>query len=422
MSKKENSKLLYEAYGEKVCLAPFFNSFYSTNATVDPTQKANNAVRPCSLITGNLNEWAIENNSIGETRNNETWINLRRSFLEGKFETIRHCRSCIEAERQGASSARQLNNDYLFEHLDIDIMEEMKRIVDNGLKTDRVFALDYFPSSYCNYACIMCAPGASTGRTTFAIKVLGEKWKEFTNPVDSDFYELLKDIKILGFTGGETIMQPEVHNCLDYLIANDLAKQMIITILTNLSDFPDEVIEKFKHFKKVLYTISVDGIGEVIEYQRRGSRWATVEKNALKIHACPTVHEIVNYVVTAVNILSAMDFIDWCHENDFKFICISAVFQQKTLGTPALPPELKELALQRLKEGRKRFEHYLSPEYNNHQKNWVNAIDMLINTLENTEHDPEALKKFINHIELENLASKKPLHAVVPEWAPWFTN
>jgi MoaA/NifB/PqqE/SkfB family radical SAM enzyme len=422
MNKKENSKLLYQAYGEKMCLAPFLNSFYSTTETVELDKPANNTVRPCSLIHGYGNDWHIQNNSISETRNNEIWVNLRRSFLEGKFETITRCSTCIEAERQGASSARQLNNDYLFEHLDIDIISEMQKIIDNNLKTSSVFAMDYFPSSFCNYACIMCHPGASTARTTFAIKIHGKKLQHIINPVDSDFYDMLKNIKILGFTGGETIMQPEVHNLLDYLIANDLAKEMIITILTNLSDFPDTIVEKFNHFKKVLYTISIDGVGEVIEYQRRGADWPTVEKNALKLRSCSTVHEIVNHVVTAVNILNAMDFIDWCHNNDFKFIVISAVFQQNTLGSPALPPELKTLALQRLQEGRKRYEHYLSSQYKNYQKNWVTTIDLLINTLENTQFDPAALKRFVKHIKLENQASKKPLHEVVPEWAPWFVN
>jgi FlaA1/EpsC-like NDP-sugar epimerase len=146
----------------------------------------------------------------------------------------------------------------------------------------------------------------------------------------------------------------------------DLAKDMIITILTNASDFPDSLVEKFKKFKKVLYTVSIDGIGAVIEYQRRGARWATIVENVAKIQASP-VHQVVNHVVTAVNILGAMDFVDWCYANNLKYTSISHVFQEH-LGIAAVPPELKTIALERLTTGRKRYEHWATPAYSNHEK------------------------------------------------------
>ena len=415
MSNKANSKTLYEKYGEKMCLAPFLNSFYSTTEVVEINRSGYNNVRPCSLITGS--QWGVKNSNILETRNSDLWKNLRQSFLDGKMNQITECSSCINAERAGSSSPRQLNNDYLFEHLDIDIMAEIKKIIDAGLVADSIHAIDYMPSNYCNYACIMCASGASSQRLVFEIKN-GAKIKNVTNPVDSDFFTLLKDVKILGFTGGETILQPEVHTLINYVIENNLAKDMIITVLTNVSDFPDDLLEKFKQFKKVLYTISIDGVGDVIEYQRRGAIWDNIAKNAIKIHQSP-VHEIVKYVVTAINILSAMDFVDWCHANDLKFACVSHVFQSY-LGVAAMPPELKELALIRLTEGRKRYEHYLNPNYNNYEYGYVRTIDHLISTIENVEFNPQDLTRFIRHIKLEDIASKKPLKQVVPEWAPWF--
>jgi len=416
MKKEDMSKKLYETYGPKMCLAPFLNSFYTTNNVLQPGEAAYNVVRPCSLIQG---DWSVKSSTLKESRNNDAWRNLRQKMLDGKLEEINMCDVCNNAERQGASSPRQLNNDYLFEHLDLDIMAELEKIIAAELVSDSVYAVDWMPSNYCNYACVMCSAGASSQRFTFEIKN-GQKLKYVSNSVEPDFYELLTDVKILGFTGGETILQPEVHKLMDYLIEKDLAKNIIMPILTNASDFPDSLVEKFKHFKKVLYTVSIDGIGDVIEYQRRGAHWPTVEKNAQKIHQTPVVHEIVNHVVTAINILSAMDFIDWCHDNDMKFIAISIVFQQHKLGVAAMPPELKSLALQRLKEGRLRYKHYLNPSYNNFEGNFLLAIDRLIGTIEHVEFDPNALKRFIEHIKKEDTASKKPLREVVPEWAPWF--
>ena len=414
---KQDAKKLYEKYGGKICLAPFLNSFYATGHLIWPTDIAQNRLKPCTIIKSY--GWYTQNSSLKETRNNDTWKQMRQDMLDGKMDEIPGCKDCSHAEKIGASSARQLNNDYLFEHLDIDIMAEMEKIVSAGLVTDSIYALDYMPSNYCNYACVMCDSSASSQRYTFDVKN-GSPAKYVIHPVESDFLNLLKDVKILGFAGGETILQPEVHHVMDYLIEQDLAKNIIITMLTNASSFPDSLVEKFNKFKRVLYTVSVDGIGDVIEYQRRGAVWSTVEKNVLKIHQTPTVHEIVNHVVTGINILSAMNFVDWCHANDLKYITITPVYQQNVLGISVLPPELKNLALHRLKVGRKRYDHYLSAEYKNSESNYVLTIDRLINTIENSEFNPTALENFIKHIHLEDTASKKPLREVVPEWAPWF--
>jgi len=416
MNRKEDVKKLYNKYGEKMCLAPFVNSFYSTCGVVGLDQTVDNFVRPCSVIQAS-ERWNIQNNNITDTRNSDIWKNMRQSFLDGVMPDV--CGTCINAERVGASSPRQLNNEYLFEHLDIDIMVEVQQIVEAGLVADSVYALDYMPSNYCNYACVMCYAGASSQRLTFDIKQ-GAKSKYQINPVDVDFFDVIKDVKILGFTGGETILQPEVIKLIDYVIDQGLASKMIITILTNASDFPDSLVEKFKQFKKVLYTVSIDGIGDVIEYQRRGARWANIQENVAKIHQSP-VHEIINHVVTGVNILGAMDFVDWCHSNDLKFVSVSHVFQEH-LGMAALPPELKSLALERLRAGRKRYEHYLNPEYINYEYGYVQTIDRLISTVENVNFNPRALDQFVQHIKLEDTVSKKPLREVVPDWAPWFVN
>ena len=406
---------LYATYGDRMCLAPFVNSFYSTCGVVDPDQTVANFVRPCSVIQAGP-EWNVQDSNITATRNTRVWQNLRQSFLDGHMPMS--CGTCINAERAGASSPRQLNNAYLFEHLDIDILAEVKRIVDAELIADSIYTLDYMPSNYCNYACVMCYSGASSQRYTFDISQ-GRAIKYEINPVDLDFFDVIRDVKILGFTGGETILQPEVNRLIDYAIEQGLAGDMIITILTNASNFPDRLVEKFRQFKRVLYTVSIDGVGAVIEYQRRGARWATIVENVAKIQASP-VHPVINHVVTAVNILGAMDFVDWCYANNLKYISISHVFQEH-LGIAALPPELKELAIERLQSGRRRYEHWATPAYSNHEKaQYVQTIDRLISTVESIEFKPAALAKFIKHINIEDTVSKQPLQAVVPEWAPWF--
>ena len=416
MSKKDVVKL-YDRFGPKMCLAPFLNSFYSTCGVVGAEQTVSNHVRPCSMIRPGA-FWDIKENKILDSRNNWMWKELRKTFLDGRLHDL--CTTCSNAESAGASSPRQLNNEYLFEHLPIDIIAEVERIINNDFVAEAVVALDYMPSNFCNYACVMCFAGASSQRYTFEIKN-GNQLKYQINPVDTDFFDLIQDVKILGFTGGETIMQPEVHRLLDYIIEQGLAQDMIITMLTNGSEFPDNLLDKFAKFKRVLYTVSIDGVGPVIEYQRRGAVWATVEQNALKINRSPVVHEIINHVTSAINILGAMDFVDWCYHNKIENVAVSAVYQEH-LGAAVLPPELRTMALERLQTGRARYDRLARTGTDIVARKCIRTIDLLLNTVNNTPHKPSALEAFVKHIQRENLVSTRTLDQAVPEWAPWFAN
>jgi MoaA/NifB/PqqE/SkfB family radical SAM enzyme len=418
MKSKKNVKVLYDQFGDKMCLSPFVQAFYSTNSLsgVSLSGTDGNHVRPCTVIASSP-KWNILNNSIGDSYNSAVWKDVRQTFLDGDLHPM--CTTCINAENAGSSSPRILANEYMFEHIDADvIMGAMHEIANNNLNSHKILTLDWMPSNYCNYSCIMCFGAASSQRYAFEIKKGFPKRKYNINKVDLDFFDLIKHVEILGFTGGETILQPEVHELIDYLIQNNLSQKLIITILTNVSEFPDKLIEKFKQFKKVLYTVSIDGTGEIIEYQRRGAVWSNVATNAVRIFQASELHAIVNHVVTGVNILNAMDFIDWCKDNKIYHIAISKVYQSH-LGPEVLPPELRKLAWSRLIEGRRRYQNFANSSY---EKKWLDSIDKLISIIETSKHSKEDLQKFIKHIKEENTESKRPLHEIVPEWAPWFTD
>ena len=137
MSNKDQVKQLYARYGDQMCLAPFVNSFYSTCGVVNSDQTVANFVRPCSIIQAGPH-WDVQNQNITDTRNSQVWRNIRQQFLNGEMPDM--CSTCRNAERVGASSPRQLNNEYLFEHLDIDIMSAVEQIVNSNLFANKVYA------------------------------------------------------------------------------------------------------------------------------------------------------------------------------------------------------------------------------------------------------------------------------------------
>jgi MoaA/NifB/PqqE/SkfB family radical SAM enzyme len=419
---------IYQELGSDICLYPFFGAFYQTNNVIPRAETSRpNSVRPCSIVRAqDPSKWDIVNQSIVDARNSPAWKQIRADFLAGKFHDIHDCRDCSYNERSGTTSPRQMNNKFFSEKFDIDIVEEVREIQRNDLDVHDIIALDYYPSNYCNYQCIMCAGGASSQRQTFEVKFMGRDEKNSLNAPDADFWEILDRVSIINFTGGETVLQKQVLQVMDHLINNQRADSCLITLLTNASSSPNELTDRFQHFQDVIYNVSIDGTGDVIEYQRRGCDWPTVEANSLEILNHTNIGCVINFVLTSVNVLSAMDFVDWCYDhnigpkkdadNQVSFINISPVFRVDELGMGALPPSLREIAQQRLQQGQDRYRMLDTPM----SRFYVTIIQRVLDVISNTAWSQNLTDRFVEHIRIEDKVSKKKLVEVVPEWQPWF--
>lgn len=418
---------IYQELGENICLYPFFGAFYQTNNVIPIAQAGKpNSVRPCSIVMADdWTKWDITNGSVVQGRNSPAWQQMREDFLAGRFHEIHDCRSCSYNERSGTTSPRQQNNKFLAQFLDADIVQEVRRIMADGNQVRDVLTLDYYPSNYCNYSCVMCAGGASSQRHTFEVRVLGRKEKIVLNDADPDFYSILDRVQIINFTGGETVLQKQVHEIMDYLIQRDLAKNIVITLLTNASSSPEDLDQKFREFKQVIYNVSIDGIGDVGEYQRRGSKWSTVEQNSLTLMNHRYISTVINFVLTGINSLNISEFVHWCYDQGFGprdqryidggWINVSPVFRVDHLGVGALPPPLRELALARLADTRSRF--VADTAYDDFYRR---LIDRFASVIDSTQFDSRHLQQFVEHIRKEDTVSKRPLIQIVPEWAPYF--
>lgn len=401
---------IYSELGNNICLYPFFAAFYQTNNKFENSRPHSlNSVRPCSVILENdQSVWNIDNDSIVESRNSDCWREVRQKFIEKSCHEITGCSACSYNEKSGATSARKMNNHFFAEFLSCDIVDEVKKIIDNQYRTDTVRTLDYFPSNYCNYECIMCDGGASSTRFTFEVKIQNIKQTMQLNKVDADFYNILNTVEVINFTGGETILQNQIVDLIDYLIEKDLAKNIVVTLLTNASSFPEKLEIKLRKFKDVFFTISIDGINDIIEYQRRRCKWETVATNSIKIYH--TFGSVINYVLTAINVFSFTDFMRWAHANKMHRISVSPVFRHDYYSAAVIPNDIKHDLIKKIKLDQLTFSE---PE-------WVALFDQVLGVLESTTHQPELIPEFIKKIHQEDLVSKKKLIEVVPEWKPYF--
>lgn len=406
-----NLTSIYQEFGQDFCVCPFLGAFYQTNQVTD-NSTATNTIVPCSLTRYNPGEFDIVNNNILQSINQPIWREIRQQFAQGKFKDIASCATCHHTEAQGGHSARLGANRHFAEHSTSDIVSLIKQIIANDYTTDRLLSLDWFPSNYCNLKCIMCAGGASSSRMTWEIQTNGIAKQVVLNESDQDFYTILKDIEIINFTGGETLMQPQVHQMLEYLVNNNLAQNKTIFILTNATTYPEKLMSLFEHFRQVIYMCSLDGVGSVFEYQRRGADWSTVSVNSLRLFKHPRIATVGNLVLTAVNAPGIKDFVQWVQDNGiYNGISVSPVFRAEYLDVGAMPDQLRIQTISELEQM-----SFSSDTVGNNCRSIVSSV---LSILENAQHNPAKYLEFCQRIKIEDADSKLPLAQAVPKWAEY---
>ena len=417
---------IYKELGNNICLLPFLGAFYQTHNVAPSNNGAlPNSVRPCCLITKDLlKKWAITDQSLYASRNSPNWLSMREKFAQGQFKSVDDCSICIHNESVNGTSVRQQSNLALSQQLTIDIVSTVKQIIANDYYTQDVYILDYYPSNYCNLECVMCGSASSSRRQVFEVKFLNQLTRITFNEADGDFLDALHKVQVINFAGGETMMQPQFHAVLDYLIGQDLAKNITIGFLTNATSNTGKVNSKFQHFRNVVCSLSIDGVGEVIEYQRRGCKWSEVESNALELMRNKDIGAVINYVLTNINVFSFMDFVDWCYNNQIgpvykeqqrNFVTITPVFRADHLSVTALPPELKCTALDRLQAGLLRYRAIDTVM----SKYYSRVILQVIDIVTAAEYNESHLMQLVRLIQKEDHVSAQSLQEVVPEWAPY---
>lgn len=406
---------IYNTFGKEFCLSPFLSVFYTTNRVVNNVvnnDTSSSTATPCCVIDWKEfpNASNIVNNSLKSSINTPIWKDLRKNLAEGRFKEINACQNCISTEQLGESSVRIGANMYFAQSLHTDIITAVQKIINNDYYVNDILSLEWFPSNYCNFSCVMCSSGASSARMTYEIKILKQKKKIVINAVDPDFYEILKNAETIKFTGGETLMQPQVHDLLKYMVENNIASNKTVLILSNASSsLDDKLLELYSHFRQIVYVCSLDGVDEVIEYQRRGCDWKSVEKNSLTLLRHPTISTVGNFVLTAMNALNVADFVKWLADNQINNgVSVSSVRRKNYLTVSTMPDSLRQLAISRVREI-----YDLYPEYQY-------FMNMILSIMEQAIYNPVYHKEFCQQIKNEDKDSAKSFCSVVPEWAEYF--
>lgn len=232
---------------------------------------AGGTFKPCCNAFGTNSKHTVRNSDYTL----ESWFNgpemsqLRQDMLEGRRNDL--CTRCWQDEDRSGHSIRTRMNQK-FAH------------VANGPPSIKY--LDLKLTNQCNLQCMMCSPQDSNRIGDEAQQMIqqglpvpinyadGPTQTLIKSPSIDEINQLLPNIKVLKFTGGEPSIQPEVLTVLDTAISKGYSKQIELNLTTNATKFNTRLLDKLVQFNTVKLNISVDGYGSVYDYIRYPFKWS----------------------------------------------------------------------------------------------------------------------------------------------------
>lgn len=269
---------------------------------------------------------------------------MRQQMLNGQWPD--ECTRCQQEEEAGLNSRRG----YEIQNWGLDPKSLVAGTQKDGSISEESFPLKYLDLRFgnnCNLACRMCGPTDSNawykdyhaitnklsfqdshGQVDLAIvngKIV-EKQASYNWYEQPEFWDSLKSsldtIEHIYMAGGEPLLIRQHYDFLQDCVSQGLSAKITLEYNTNLTVLPQKVINLWQHFKQVRVGASIDGFGEVFEYQRYPAQWSRVYENLKKLDQLGSpVFSWLACTVTVFNIRHIPDFLRWkVLESGFKKI------------------------------------------------------------------------------------------------------
>ena len=301
-------------------------------------------------------------NDIEKWLKSDTLLELRHNLSNGIENPI--CETCWTKEKTGKISQRQVYNKHIGKIIESSwdknfIKNEILKDSMKEIRTENLRSFDLQLGNLCNLKCIMCSPKYSsqllvearmnpslenyykdkiTGDYNYAEKTQFKHWcnKYLTKPTH------------IKFTGGEPFMNPYLLETIK-AIPNEQKNKCILHFTTNLTKINEKILELFALFKEVWISVSVEGIGDMLEYARFGHKWQDLEKNLTAITGRDKVYVSVSHVIQAPTFVGIKNLVKYFDKKKLKlepiFLTTPDCYQLDSIKT-----KYKEIFLQDMQE------------------------------------------------------------------------
>jgi MoaA/NifB/PqqE/SkfB family radical SAM enzyme len=309
---------------EKFCVLPWVSLEASPIGTV----------RPCCLADDEIvddagEKFELATATFSQVQQSQHMRSLRKQFLAG--EKPQTCRKCWNEERGGRTSKRMHTIDRLKHVLpDSEWTADAKPLMFLDLKLGNI----------CNLKCRICGSWSSS---QFAVEEMNQlrtdeekkksypyqmlragAWPRENERFWSEIDQALDQIRYIEFTGGEPFMIQEHFAMLQGIVDRGIAHQVEIHYNTNGTQYPENAIEIWRHFKTVEIAFSIDDVGERFEYQRTNAAWTEVVENIQKFKQLKKQHSNIQLqVCCTINIFNVRyleHVAEWIARQGFDYV------------------------------------------------------------------------------------------------------
>ncbi len=375
--------------------------------------------------TAQNTKYNISNMSIAEWFNSEPVKKMRMDMWGDKKLSL--CHTCMNEEEVGVTSRRHKSNQksVIFTKSAFEDSIEQSPHHDNFLHSrnnhgeTKTLPVDLHIDlgNFCNLACKMCHPRASSKIASQHVKwgmegdkkYLGTDWTQNADVWNKFLKELLgTKLKNIHFMGGETLLTKRFHDFLNFMIENKRF-DLNFSFVTNGTTFDIELIKKLKLFQRVGIEVSIETTTDHNSYSRQGANTELVLENIKKYkQQCDNdgISLTIRSAVSALTIGHYHTLLKYCLENKFNIKPL-IVTRPSFLQVSNLPPHVKQSYLENYKE---LFEKYNLQELNinvdfNESDQYqykrivklaiVQALGLL--QKKNPENYKDELKKMVDH-------------------------
>ncbi len=373
-------------------------------------------VLPCCIGDYRKPLGNVRNTTIKEVWNSDQYKSMRLKMLSG--ERCEECTSCYQSEDAGVNSFRQSSNKDYAEFLNL----ADKTNSDGSLDVMELKYLDIRWSNICNFKCRGCSSTYSSSWATEDNKN-GQDKKVFIfagGENNDSLYEQIKPhlstVKEIYFAGGEPLLMDKHYEILESLISagNTDIKIRYNSNLSSLNYKNISVLDYWKQFSNVNLNVSLDSWGDRAEYIREGTDWLKLEHNIKTVKKeCPHIHYGIASVISAFNVHTLPEFIDYLITNNLADASTTASFycliNPNYYSFDILDDDTKQLTIAKLSK----------IKYNGHIKS---QIDNVIKQLELSKFDQQLQYKFKYYTDHYDSIRDKKFVDTFPELTEFYEN
>lgn len=346
----------------------------------------------------------------------EQWLNsdyvkyLRENLTVG--QRLPECHECWRKEAANENSVRQAINDTVTRNHGNDLENTWLATYfrnKTDYHSDLLLAADIKLTNMCNFACAMCNPADSSQiytlwkRDSDHVHVMRQidqhpdlLAKVKTSFMDRSNHALLRDIldsgvKNIKILGGEPLLDQEM---LDILVQRPAIQKSKIGLffVTNGSVDLTNITEILHGYKSVRFGVSLEGVGAVQEWVRRGANWQQIDSNLRRAHA-NGIGISVHHTRQALTAWHLPDLLDWSRSAGIE-VFYTMLYEPRFLSLAVIPPDLMRQTKHRCKD--ESSQHVLSTV--EHDATLVQEMRTFLSWYDPQENWQKVFPEWIGHI------------------------